>query len=39
MAITKRARNRNVVDERPVDLNEDQANRFGGGGFNDLNLA
>ena len=38
MAITKQARSRNVVDERPADLNEDQANRFKGGGSDDLDL-
>lgn len=39
MAITKQARNRNVVDKSPADLNEDQASRFEGGGSDDLDLA
>ncbi|GMN27260.1 hypothetical protein TIFTF001_001571 [Ficus carica] len=39
MAITKRARIMNVVDQRPADLNEDQVNEFEGGGSDDLDLA
>ncbi|GMN59358.1 hypothetical protein TIFTF001_028455 [Ficus carica] len=38
MAITKRTGNMNVVDERPADLNEDQANGFEGRGAYDLDL-
>ncbi|GMN60695.1 hypothetical protein TIFTF001_029790 [Ficus carica] len=39
MAITKRAGNMNVVDERPTNLPEDLANGFRGGKFYDLDLA